>query len=59
MPSMVWSAFALPHLIRKILSPELIEAFASCRNLCEHLHLPVQSGSDRVLARMRRGYTRA
>jgi tRNA-2-methylthio-N6-dimethylallyladenosine synthase len=40
------------------LSPELIEAFASCRHLCEHLHLPVQSGSDSVLARMRRGYTR-
>ncbi len=41
------------------LSPELIEAFASCEHLCEHLHLPVQSGSDSVLARMRRGYTRA
>lgn len=41
------------------LSPELIEAFASLEHLCEHLHLPVQSGSDSVLARMRRGYTRA
>ena len=41
------------------LSPELIEAFASCRHLCEHLHLPVQSGADSVLARMRRGYSRA
>ena len=41
------------------LSPELIEDFATLRNLCEHLHLPVQSGSDSVLARMRRGYTRA
>ena len=40
------------------LSPELVEAFASCAHLCEHLHLPVQSGSDSVLARMRRGYTR-
>lgn len=40
------------------LSPELIEAFAECEHLCEHLHLPVQSGSDSVLARMRRGYTR-
>jgi tRNA-2-methylthio-N6-dimethylallyladenosine synthase len=40
------------------LSPELIEAFATVDNLCEHLHLPVQSGSDSVLARMRRGYTR-
>ena len=40
------------------LSSELIEAFANCAHLCEHLHLPVQSGSDSVLARMRRGYTR-
>jgi len=40
------------------LSPELIEAFATLDKLCEHLHLPVQSGSDSVLARMRRGYTR-
>jgi tRNA-2-methylthio-N6-dimethylallyladenosine synthase len=39
------------------LSPELTEAFAMLENLCEHLHLPVQSGSDSVLARMRRGYT--
>jgi len=41
------------------LSPELIEAFAELDKLCEHLHLPVQSGSDSVLSRMRRGYTRA
>ncbi|HTM07138.1 MAG TPA: tRNA (N6-isopentenyl adenosine(37)-C2)-methylthiotransferase MiaB [Verrucomicrobiae bacterium] len=41
------------------LSPELIEAFAKLEKLCEHLHLPVQSGSDSVLQRMRRGYTRA
>jgi tRNA-2-methylthio-N6-dimethylallyladenosine synthase len=40
------------------LSPELIEAFATLDKLCEHLHLPVQSGSDTVLTRMRRGYTR-
>lgn len=40
------------------LSPELTEAFATLDNLCEHLHLPVQSGSDSVLGRMRRGYTR-
>ena len=40
------------------LSPALIDAFASCSHLCEHLHLPVQSGSDSVLARMRRGYSR-
>jgi tRNA-2-methylthio-N6-dimethylallyladenosine synthase len=41
------------------LSPELVEAFATLDKLCEHLHLPVQSGSDSVLARMRRGYTTA
>ncbi|MBN2700438.1 MAG: tRNA (N6-isopentenyl adenosine(37)-C2)-methylthiotransferase MiaB [Methylothermaceae bacterium] len=36
----------------------LIEAFASIPQLVDHLHLPVQSGSDAVLARMKRGYTR-
>lgn len=40
------------------LSPELINAYGSLEKLCEHLHLPVQSGSERVLQRMRRGYTR-
>jgi tRNA-2-methylthio-N6-dimethylallyladenosine synthase len=40
------------------LSAELIEAYATLKKLCEHLHLPVQSGSDSVLLRMRRGYTR-
>lgn len=41
------------------LSPGLVEAYANLGTLCEHLHLPVQSGSDTVLQRMRRGYTRA
>jgi len=35
----------------------LIEAFARVDKLVSHLHLPVQSGSDAVLARMKRGYT--
>ncbi|MBV8783744.1 MAG: tRNA (N6-isopentenyl adenosine(37)-C2)-methylthiotransferase MiaB [Gammaproteobacteria bacterium] len=35
----------------------LIEAFAHVPKLASHLHLPVQSGSDRVLALMKRGYT--
>jgi tRNA-2-methylthio-N6-dimethylallyladenosine synthase len=35
----------------------LIEAFANVGKLANHLHLPVQSGSDRVLALMKRGYT--
>ena len=38
------------------LCPDLIEAYAELDKLCEHLHLPVQSGSDSVLQRMRRGY---
>ncbi len=32
-------------------------ARASCRKLVPHVHLPVQSGSDRMLAAMKRGYT--
>jgi len=35
----------------------LIEAFANVPQLANHLHLPVQSGSDRILALMKRGYT--
>jgi len=40
----------------KDLSPELIECFGTLDKLCHHLHLPVQSGSDRILAAMNRGY---
>jgi tRNA-2-methylthio-N6-dimethylallyladenosine synthase len=36
---------------------ELFQAMVECRTVCEFLHLPVQSGSDRVLRTMRRGYT--
>ncbi len=39
------------------LSEELIDCFAQEEKLCEHIHLPVQSGSNRVLALMNRGYT--
>jgi tRNA-2-methylthio-N6-dimethylallyladenosine synthase len=35
----------------------LIEAYASVPQLANHLHLPVQSGSDRILSLMKRGYT--
>jgi tRNA-2-methylthio-N6-dimethylallyladenosine synthase len=38
-------------------SPRLIQAFAEIPQLANHLHLPVQSGSDRILAAMKRGYT--
>ena len=37
---------------------ELAEAMATLPSLCEHIHLPVQSGSDRTLRRMKRGYSR-
>jgi len=36
---------------------DLFDAMRDLPHLCEHLHLPVQSGSDRVLERMRRGYS--
>jgi len=39
------------------LSDELIGLFGEEEKLCRHLHLPVQSGSDRVLSAMKRGYT--
>ncbi len=41
----------------KDISQELIECFGSLRTLCESIHLPFQSGSDRILALMNRGYT--
>jgi len=40
-------------------SDDIIEAFAEIPELVNHLHLPVQSASDSILANMKRGYTRA
>jgi tRNA-2-methylthio-N6-dimethylallyladenosine synthase len=42
----------------KDLSDELIDSFKCLEKLCRHIHLPVQSGSDRILKRMNRHYTR-
>lgn len=39
------------------LTPKMIQAMASLSKVCEHLHLPLQAGSDRVLGRMNREYT--
>jgi tRNA-2-methylthio-N6-dimethylallyladenosine synthase len=39
------------------LSSELISCFNEEEKLCQHIHLPVQSGSNRILALMNRGYT--
>ena len=41
----------------KEMTPRLIDAYGRVDKLVSHLHLPVQSGSDRVLAAMKRGYT--
>ena len=47
--------FTSPH--PKDMRPDTIAAMAESSAVCEHLHYPLQSGSDRVLALMHRGYT--
>ncbi len=47
--------FTSPH--PKDMRPETFEAMAEVDEVCNHLHFPLQSGSDKVLAAMRRGYT--
>lgn len=42
----------------KDISNSLIEAFSQLDKLCKHIHLPVQSGSDRILSLMNRRYTK-
>jgi tRNA-2-methylthio-N6-dimethylallyladenosine synthase len=57
------SRFAVPIRIRFTTShpfdanERLFEAMRDCKSVCEALHLPVQSGSNRILRAMRRGYT--
>ncbi len=48
--------FTSPH--PKDFRAPVIQAMADCGAVCEHAHLPLQSGSSRVLKRMRRTYTR-
>jgi tRNA-2-methylthio-N6-dimethylallyladenosine synthase len=48
--------FATSH--PKDMSGDLIDAVADCERVCEHVHLPVQSGCDETLAAMNRRYTR-
>ena len=65
-PQLLRRVAALPGLNRlrfatshpRDLSPDLRLAFAELPPLCEHLHLPVQSGANRILQAMNRGYTR-
>jgi tRNA-2-methylthio-N6-dimethylallyladenosine synthase len=48
--------FTSPH--PKDFRAPVIEAMAECPSVCEHVHLPLQSGSSRILKRMRRTYDR-
>jgi len=54
-PGIARLRFTSPH--PSDMSPRLIDAIADCPIVAPQLHLPVQSGSDRVLARMGRDYT--
>jgi tRNA-2-methylthio-N6-dimethylallyladenosine synthase len=49
--------FTSPHPIG--FKDDLVACFRDLPNLCEHVHLPLQSGSDRILKAMHRAYTRA
>ncbi len=49
--------FTSPH--PRGMKADLVGCYGRLAKLCEHLHLPVQSGSDRILKRMGRGYTSA
>jgi len=55
LPGMQRLRFVTSH--PKDLSDELIECFEQLDTLCEHIHLPLQSGSDRILREMNRSYT--
>lgn len=50
-----WLRFLTSH--PKDLSKDIADVMASHKNICKHLHLPVQHGSDTVLKRMNRKYT--
>ena len=51
-----WIRFMTSH--PKDATKELIDTMAESEHVCKHLHLPVQSGSNRILKEMNRGYTR-
>ena len=48
--------FTSPH--PKDFREDTVAAMADCKVVCEHIHLPVQAGSDRILKAMKRAYTR-
>ncbi len=51
-----WIRYTTSH--PRDFSGDLVDRIADLDRVCEHFHLPVQSGSDRILKRMNRGYTR-
>ncbi|HUT64168.1 MAG TPA: tRNA (N6-isopentenyl adenosine(37)-C2)-methylthiotransferase MiaB, partial [Anaerolineae bacterium] len=52
---MEWIRFLTSH--PKNLTEHILEVMVQNKNICPHLHLPLQSGSDRILKAMNRGYT--
>jgi tRNA-2-methylthio-N6-dimethylallyladenosine synthase len=54
-PGNFWLRFTSPH--PKNFSDELIETMAKCEKFTPYLNLPLQSGDDEILKRMRRNYT--
>jgi tRNA-2-methylthio-N6-dimethylallyladenosine synthase len=56
-PGLEWVRYTSPHPL--FFDDALVRAHAELEVLCPHVHLPLQSGSDRVLERMRRRYTAA
>jgi tRNA-2-methylthio-N6-dimethylallyladenosine synthase len=64
-PRLLESLDDIPDLLRirfttshpKDLSPDLMRAIRDLPKVCEHIHLPVQAGSSRILELMKRGYT--
>jgi len=55
LPGKFWLSFMTSH--PKDLSDELIETVFSSDKICKYFHLPIQSGSDKILKKMNRGYT--
>ncbi|MDI3299069.1 MAG: tRNA (N6-isopentenyl adenosine(37)-C2)-methylthiotransferase MiaB [Bacillota bacterium] len=55
LPGIGWVRYMTSH--PRDFTPRLIETLAETEHVCEHVHLPVQSGSDAVLKRMNRKYT--
>ena len=54
-PGNFWISFVSSH--PKDFSNELIETIAKCKKVCEWIHLPIQSGNDKILEKMNRRYS--